>query len=228
MDYAIVTRTGGEDSPLEPETIVTRSQDEITSPRTNSVYMTHDPFQGLKLDSSKRYAMVCLPCQVKRAKYEFVICLICNHSPSKSFTDDVLNDLEVSRDQVASIQYRGHGWPGYFTAHLKDGLKKSVALTQYWNRDHKPAMCRGCKHIGRGADILAGDPWRLGLEKTDQTGQTLVVCLTSKGHEATKGATDYIEVMAISEKDLWRAHDKYLERGRPLSQVCEVNHVKGR
>lgn len=213
VDYVIITRTGGSESPLTPETIVTRSQGDIISPRTNSIYMVHDPFKGLSLDASKRYAMVCLPCQAGKVKCDFVICLICNHTPLGSFTEEILANLGVSEEEVVDIQYRGKGWPGYFTVFLRDGQEKSVALTEYWNRGHKPFTCQECRCTGGGADILAGDPWRLGLEKTDNLGQTLVACLTDKGHQAVIGAGDYIEAAPIGYEQFKKSQARFLARG---------------
>jgi len=204
VDYAIITRTGGKDSPLKPETIITKSRKRIISPRTNSVYMVHNPFRGLELNESKRYAMVCLPCQVEKAKCDFVICLTCNHAPLRSFTKEILSNLGVKTKEVVRIQYRGKGWPGYFTAYLKDGREVSTPSRDCWNTRHKPKKCQQCQYTGNGADLLVGDP-----RKTDKLGETLVVCLTEKGHQAVLGASDYIEATPVDHI----SQAKFLMRG---------------
>lgn len=250
VDYAIVTRTGGEGNPLKPETIITESKEDILSSRTNSVYMVHDPLQALdKLDNGKRYVFVGLPCHVRRLRekqkeegliltpdkarrfnlcqqVEVVVSLLCNYAPDAEFTQKILSKLGISQDNLARIEYRGNGWPGGFTAYLKEGTTRFIAAKDYWDNDlgNAPPMCRRCVETGAGADITVGDPWNLGLEKGDTKGQTLVICRNKKADEMVKAATDYVKLRPCSMGDLVRSQgghikDKLRRRDEPVESA---------
>lgn len=212
VDYAIITRTGGPDNPLVPETIVTNRKEDIISTRTNSVYCTHNPFKDINIWAGKRYAFVGLPCQVKRARLypniKCIISLICNHTPGIEFTREILRKIGIEESQVRQIEYRGSGWPGEFTAHLKDGGKKH--LSGYWSDDYMPEGCRTCSEIGLAADIVAGDPWR--INQDDKLGNTLVICRNELSSRLVKKAGDYVTMKPISLEQLAKSQGKHFER----------------
>jgi len=217
VDFAIITRTGGPDNPLVPETIITNSREDILSTRTNSVYAPNNPFRAFnRLDPAKTYAFVGLPCHVrglralqKRGKCRNVIIVIglfCHHTPGIEFTRDVLRKLKVAECDVQQIEYRGNGWPGGFTVYLKDGQKKFIASHDYWSEDlnNGPKACRYCSEMAREAHLLVGDPWNLGLERTDSKGTSLVIC---RNRQATALVTrsaeqGYVRVYPCSEEQL--------------------------
>lgn len=213
-DYAIVTRTGGPDNPLTPETIVTNRKEDIISTRTNSVYCVNDPFKDIKIWPGKRYAFVCLPCQVRHARLypnmACVISLICNHAPRAEFTRVILRKLGVEESQVSQIEYRGNGWPGRFTAYLKDGGTKYIA--GYWNERYKPDSCRNCKQSGRDADIIAGDPWRI---SKDERGGTLIVCRNPRAVNMVEKAGDYVSLQPVTYADFLKSQGKHF-KDKPL------------
>ncbi|UCD22411.1 MAG: Coenzyme F420 hydrogenase/dehydrogenase, beta subunit C-terminal domain, partial [Chloroflexota bacterium] len=177
VDSVIITRTGGPDDPLVPETIITSSKEDILSTRTNSVYAVNNPVPAFKeLVYSKKYTFVGLPCQVrnlrvlqKKGQYRnivIIISLFCHHTPKIEFTRGILRKLNVKERDVQQIEYRGSGWPGGFTAYLKNGRKKFVAQRDCWSNDlnNGPEICKHCSEIAEDADFFVGDPWNLKLE----------------------------------------------------------------
>jgi coenzyme F420-reducing hydrogenase beta subunit len=253
VDYAIVTRTGGECSPLKPETIITNSKADILSSRTNSVYMAHDALEPLgRLDNGKRYVFVGLPCQVRRLRemqrekgvlvtpggvrghllyqqVEVVVSLLCNYAPTPALTQGILSRLGVRECDLVRIEYRGNGWPGGFTAYLRDGSTRFLATRDYWRNDlnNAPPMCRRCTEIGVSADITVGDPWNLSLEKRDTKGQTLVICRTQKADTMVKAAAQYIQSTPCSVADLVRSQgghvrEKQGRRDEPAESALRI------
>jgi len=214
IDYAIVTRTGGQENPLIPETIVTNRKDEIISTRTNSVYCENNPFRNINIWPGKRYAFVGLPCQIRRARLypnmKCVISLICNHTPKLEFTREILDKLGVKEPDVSQIEYRGSGWPGCFAAHLKDGSTKT--LSKYWSNGYMPERCRKCSEIGDNADIVTGDPWHLGLEKTDKSGSTLVICRNQLSSQLIKKAGKYVSIKPTGRAELNKSQGKHFRK----------------
>lgn len=217
VDFVIVTRTGDSSNPLLPETIITNSREDILSTRTNSVYAANNPFPKLKeLAYNKRYAFVGLPCQVKnlralqeRGKHRnvvIIISLFCDHTPNIEFTKGILQKLDVKEHDVRQIEYRGSGWPGGFTAYLKNGQKRFIALSDYWfdNLNNGPEACKYCSEIAQDCDIYVGDPWNLHLERTDSRGTSLVICRTREASRLVKRAAKlgHITVNKCSKEQL--------------------------
>lgn len=203
VDFAIITRTGGVDCPLIPETIITNSKDDILSTRTNSVYMINNPFAIFdRLESESTYAFVGLPCHIKRlrayqknGKYRnitVVIALFCHHTPNAEFTRDILQKLNVKEQDIRQIEYRGSGWPGGFTAYLKNGDRRFIEASQYWSNDlnNGPKRCKYCPEIAEEADVYVGDPWNLGFQRTDSKGMSLVICRNDYASTLVKGAEE--------------------------------------
>jgi len=187
IDYAIITKAGNAKSLLSPEAIITNNISDITSNKTNSIYAPSNIFSVFnKLDNSKRYAIVALPCQVKKlralqqsaGKYKnitVVISLFCHHVPKIDFTYSLANNLNIDISNISHIQYRGNGWPGELSISLKDGSQKSIC--NYWSNDLNNGlpMCKTCNEIGKSADIIVGDPWNILSEDQEKSGKSLIV-----------------------------------------------------
>jgi len=226
IDFAIITRTGGPNNPLIPETIITNSKEDILSTRTNSVYAVNNPFPTLKeLAYDKKYAFVGLPCHVrnlralqKKGKYRnivVVIGLFCNHTPNIEFTEGILQKLNVKEHDPWQIEYRGSGWPGGFTAYLKNGQKKFIALQAYWDNDlnNGPELCKYCSEIAKDADIYVADPWNLKLERTDSKGTSLVICRTREACSLFRSAAElgHITIYKCSQEKLIQSQGYHIE-----------------
>ncbi|MBU0615649.1 MAG: Coenzyme F420 hydrogenase/dehydrogenase, beta subunit C-terminal domain [Nanoarchaeota archaeon] len=188
VDKVIITRTGPPENPLQPETIITNNKSEILSSRTNSVYAPTSPLDCVKyLSNNEKYAIVGLGCHIKAldrlqkkgiAKNIILkIGLFCNHTPNIKFTMDIIRRLGIKEREIRKIEYRGNGWPGQFTAYLKDG-RSHLSISDYWINDlnNGPHKCKACSELSEKANIVVADPWGLGLEKEDKLGQTLVIC----------------------------------------------------
>lgn len=225
-DLAIVTRTGSSANPIVPETAITNSRDDILSTRTNSVYAVHSPLPVMRsLDPGKRYVLVGLPCQIKSLKsmqnkgqysnVTFVIGLFCHHTPDIRFTNGILKKLGVKKEEVDQIEYRGNGWPGGFTAHLKNGQRRFIATGDYWsnNLNNGPKMCRRCSEIGQDADVFVGDPWNLGFEADDNKGTSLVICRNRRARELVEAAAEgnHIRLKHCSMEQLLQSQGYHIE-----------------
>jgi coenzyme F420-reducing hydrogenase beta subunit len=242
IDFAIVTRTGSSSSPLIPETIITDSKEDILSTRTNSVYAVNNPLHVLEnIDPAKKYAFVGLPCQIRnlkalqrKGKYGNIVTIVslfCHHTPDIQFTRNILEKLNIQEADVRQIEYRGNGWPGGFTAHLKNGQKKLISMRECWSNDlnNGPKMCEYCSEIGTEADICVGDPWNLELEKTDDKGLSLVICRNKTTRESIQSAAarNYISLKNCTKKELLRSQgyhiEEKLQRGRKQKGAGKTN-----
>ncbi len=93
--------------------------------------------------------------------------------------------------KVASLRYRGNGWPGYATAVQEDGRQFQVDYNTSWGkilgRDIMK-MCRFCLDgIGEMADIACCDAWYLTVDNkpdfTEADGRNGIFCRSRLGVE---------------------------------------------
>lgn len=206
VDKLVFPRMSG----TRTEVIVTDDATDLLTPATNSIYQPVSPLKGLsKLAEGQTCAITLLPCHVEalarrpdwRSKCKLVIELACGHVPHYKWTQDCLDALGVSEEDVAELIYRNPPWPGNVSVQLKSGEMRSIPFTPAWNPD--PAACSpvGCQHCTRMggesvADVLVADPWRLG-EPEGQPSKTMV-------HVLNPGIWPLIESANISRQPLSR------------------------
>ncbi|MDM8561988.1 Coenzyme F420 hydrogenase/dehydrogenase, beta subunit C-terminal domain [Candidatus Marithioploca araucensis] len=189
IDEAIITRTGSKHSPLIPEVIATKKREDIFSTRTNSVYAPTNPISVLKdLDPSKGYVFTGLGCHVRNLRLlqrrgiaknvKLVVGLLCSHTPNINIVKQLFEKLNLNEKDVIKIEYRGNGWPGGFTAYMKNGSTKYVSSKHYFPNDlnNAPQCCKSCSEVSKEADVVVCDPWRIISPRNEYNGKTLVLC----------------------------------------------------
>ena len=173
IDGVLVTRMR-KDRPLEPEPFIARTRDEIIA-ASKSKYCPVPLNIAIKeiLDIDGRYAVVGLPCHIHgmikaetindKLKQRIVLHLgiWCSTTCNFHATEFILKRLGVSKEDVKELDYRGEGWPGGMSIHLKDSAKRFVALVKYWDLNFSsfaPYRCRLCSDANAElADISFGD-----------------------------------------------------------------------
>lgn len=126
----------------------------------------------------------------------------CAGTPSTNGTLEMLRQMGVnSSDDLASIRYRGSGWPGKTIAESrdKDKVYRELTYEQSWGeilQKYRQWRCYICPdHTGEFADISSGDPW---YKKTDgsTSGKSLLLARTERGKEFIRKAVDAGYLMA--------------------------------
>jgi len=225
VDKAIITRMP--ENSFSAETIITDKRDEITSSATNSIYAPTNPLDVLnKLKSSEKYVFIGLPCQCKvikqlqnQGKYkniEIIINLFCNQSPKIEYTYRLLDKIKVAKDDVKRIEYRGNGWPGYFTAYLKNGDKKQIIQNEAWSyaKDYFVEVCKHCNLLPVYADFSVGDPWGSGFNyNKDGSGLSVVICSNANAQKIIKNAQKkkYIHLHRCSDWKMINIFPRFLK-----------------
>lgn len=98
-----------------------------------------------------------------------LLSFFCAGTPSQNATDGLIDRLGIPQTTVLDeFWYRGHGWPGKFTARAGD-VTVETSYEESWGEALGPATqwrCKVCPDgVGESADIVAADFWR-----TDERG----------------------------------------------------------
>lgn len=170
-------------------------------------------------DSSvNNIGIVGLPCHIdgiKRAcsevlnlrkKIVFTIALFCKQMKDLRFTDIILAKMEVKKDEVQEIKFRGEGWPGAIQVKLKNGniirypYEKFSSLWGIFSCT--PMYCLLCTTpMGEVADISIGDAW-LDKYRNNRLGVSAVLVRSDIGREIVNRAVQsrqiYVEPLELS------------------------------
>jgi coenzyme F420 hydrogenase subunit beta len=200
IDGALVTRMR-KDRPLEPESFIARTREEIID-ASKSKYCPVPANIALKeILASKegaKFAVVGLPCHIqgirkaescnKNLKEKIVLHLglFCSHTDTFFATEFLLSSLGLNSQDVATINYRGEGWPGSLSILLKNGQKKILPYSKmisahilWFFAFPRCTLC--CDLTAELADISCGDAWLPQLMANDNIGQSIAICRTRLG-----------------------------------------------
>jgi len=189
IDGALVTRMNPK-RPFEPEPFIARTPKEIIESK-GSKYCpvpTNICLQEI-IKTPGKYAIVGLPCHIhgirkaekinkklrKRIKYHLGI--VCNHTPTFKATEFLLEKLNIKKEEIKNISYRGEGWPGNLKIETKSGT--ILLLPEYWGSGFGqlfiPERCEFCvDHMAELSDMSFADPW-LSEFKNEKKGKTLII-----------------------------------------------------
>ena len=167
IDAAFVVDSEGTKSFYKEATTV----EEIINCR-GSKYQLLSPFPLLKnIDKNKKYAIVVLPCQVKKVReiskknnnaIKLIIGLFCGFMLERKAPDRLVKSLGIEKADVKKIEYRGGKFPGGFKLQTHSGKtvfwpKKYYTLL---NKMFAPKACLACPRFSaESADIAVGDAW---------------------------------------------------------------------
>ena len=154
----------------------------------------------LNAQDGAKFAVVGLPCHIQgirkaelvykklRSRVVLHIGLFCSHNDTFWQTDYLLKLMNVSRDDLKSINYRGNGWPGTLSLQLKDGDNLSVPFHKaifphvlWFNAMNRCLYC--CDLTAELADISVGDPWIPEVMGGEKIGQSMIIIRTTDAHD---------------------------------------------
>ncbi|MEM2144620.1 MAG: Coenzyme F420 hydrogenase/dehydrogenase, beta subunit C-terminal domain [Candidatus Jordarchaeaceae archaeon] len=200
IDGALVTRMK-KNSPLEPEPFIARSKEEIIS-ASKSKYCPVPLNMSLKeiINGKGVYAVVGLPCHIHgirlaeatisglKEKIVLHIGLMCSHTVNFCGTEFLLRKFGLIPKDVNLIAYRGHGWPGSMSIHLKNGRSLQRQFIRDWNAYWNvfscffftPLRCMMCPdQSNEFSDISVGDAWLSELKHCKQ-GESIIIARTKE------------------------------------------------
>ena len=151
------------------------------------------------LARGQRFAFIGKPCDVAALRNlarhdprvdELVACTLtisCAGVPKQQSSHDFLARHGLREEELETMRYRGHGWPGPTYARARDGREARESYLDMWfpyERKWKTQFrCKICPdHTGELADITSVDDWPGGAPEGDEAvGRCLVVARTRAG-----------------------------------------------
>jgi len=223
--HGVLHTAAREDIPYLNHTVMSRSRDEMLA-ASGSRYAPASPCDGLEL--VERAPAPCVfvgkPCDVAGAlrasqmrpkladRIGLTIAFFCAGTPTTAGTLEALRTLDIAPEQVASVRYRGRGWPGRFTVERGSGERQSLSYEESWGeilQRHRQWRCMICPdHTGEFADISVGDPWYRKIEEGEH-GSSLILVRTERGRAMVRSAVD-AGVLQIA-----RVSPDYIPRSQP-------------
>jgi len=233
MEY-VVHAGMDKERPWENKTFQSQTRNDILE-RAGSRYAPASPCEGLKYieQNEKQCVFIGKPCDVAGAtmlrrqrpalgrNLGLVLSFFCAGLPSTQGTLDLITLLDIKKEDINELRYRGEGWPGNFK--IVHGNQKKESLLSYkdsWDKLNKYCSwrCRICPDgLGRAADISCGDAWHL-YPKDNDIGRSVVLVRTRRGQEILHRAiaTNYIELKRISSNDVLDAQVNLLGKRKDI------------
>ena len=192
------------DVPYLNESTISRNRGDLLE-ASGSRYAPASPCDGLAelVEQPGPGVLIGKPCDVAgaamasavdpglRESLDLTIAIFCAGAPSSQATlEYVRANLGADPEEIASVRYRGNGWPGEFVAESKNGTAHHSSYAESWGEIQagRPWRCRICPdHSGEFADVSVGDPWHTPPEP-GEAGRSLVIARTLRGKRAIERA----------------------------------------
>lgn len=233
--HGVVHTGAGETEPWRNKTVLSRTRNEVLS-RTGSRYSPASPCDGLSIIEAAPSPCVFIgkPCdatalfKAKRLRRELeekvgvVIGIFCAGTPSTLGTLELLKLNGVEPEETEEIRYRGLGWPGNWSARVKNGADTAaeVPYKEAWGflQRYRPLRCYLCPDgTSEFADISCGDPWHREISN-GEPGSSLVLARTERGRRILRGAVraGYLELKESSPDALVNSQSNLLEKRKSI------------
>jgi coenzyme F420 hydrogenase subunit beta len=186
------------------------------------------------LDEPGRYVLVGLPCHIQglrlaqlrsrrlRERVVLALGIFCGLTCEPRATEVAALQAGLEPAELASVSYRGPGWPGEMRLVTRDGRVRRRDYPEYFDRHlaaHTPPRCRVCPDaLAELADISVGDAWLERFEGSD--GVSDLIVRTPAGERISRALAGRLclqdatpEEMVASQRETYRVKRDVL-RGR--------------
>lgn len=226
INGALVTRMK-KDNPLKPEPFIARTKEEIIEASKSKycpVSLNIMLKEILKADNGEKFAVVGLPCHIHgirkaeklnkilKGKIVLHLGIFCSHTDTFWQTEFLIKKLNIKKEYIDKINYRGKGWPGNMSIQLKDNSeilipynKAIVPHTLWINSLFRCLFC--CDLTAELADISCGDPWFPEVMSQENLGKSIIINRTKDSEKILLKAIqeNYIEIEKISPEKVYQS-----------------------
>ncbi len=221
--------------PYLNSTFRSTSRNELEA-RTGSRYSPASPCDSFKLieDANDKSVFIGKPCDVaalRKAqnisqrlsdKCNLAIGFFCAGTPSTCGTLELIESLKNSPSNVQSIRYRGKGWPGRATFHLRNKEDGPITLSysESWGflQKYRPFRCYLCPDLtSEFADISVGDPWYREI-KESEPGRSLILIRSNLGKDIFRQAMEngYVKAQKVDPEILLLSQSNLLGKRKHI------------
>lgn len=213
---------------MRNEVILAKTKKDILSAQ-GSRYAPAFVCKGLKdlnLKKNKKYVFIGRPCDIQALKkspyYEksnfFTIAFFCARTPKMAATKHVFTKYKIDINQIYKFQYRGNGWPGFFSIYSNnDSIIFKKNYLEIWNNylcklkflNKRCYFCSDC--TGELADLSVGDAWIDSL-RNGNDGYSIVISRTTSADKILKKCIEkqIIEVETITQEKVIKSQKSLL------------------
>lgn len=224
-----------DEDPLRASGVVCRSPAEVAACRGSKYNVVAvNALLRTVLDEPGRYVLVGLPCHIQglrlaqrrsrrlRERVVLTLGIFCGLTGEPRATEVAAVQAGLDPADLASVSYRGPGWPGGMRLTTRDGRVRWRDYPDYYDRcvaAHTPPRCRICPDaLAELADISVGDAWLERFEGSD--GVSDLIVRTPAGERAAAAIAGRLrlqdatpEEMVASQSETYRVKRDVL-RGR--------------
>lgn len=198
------------DQPMRSTWVMSDTPEQVRA-RAGSRYGPTAPLAGLlvALERSQPFAIIAKPCDLgavhalSRSDPRIdALCvarmaMVCGGQSRLRKSQRLLEEFNLSEQDVSLFRYRGHGNPGLTTVETKAGQRIQKTYQELWEDESAWELETRCKlcpdALGEAADLAAADVWPgggptgedvgfNGIVIRSPAGQTLVQAAVSTGH----------------------------------------------
>jgi coenzyme F420 hydrogenase subunit beta len=230
-------------NPLRPLPFIAKSKEELLF-AMGSKYCPVPLNEAVRTinNSNGRFAVVGLPCHINglkkleekipelKNKIAFRFGLFCSHTLNFKATPFLLGLLSPDGEgNIATLEYRGKGWPGYFSVTYKNG-KKAAMPFRYYSRFHAlffftPRSCMFCPDAYANlADLSFGDAWSKSIMSSDKEGTSACISRTVQGQQLLESAVSLGKIRLLEMPDS-QVHEMLLSTAK-LRRAIAINRLQ--
>ncbi len=157
------------------------------------------------------------------SKVGLTLSFFCAGSPATQATLDLLRQRGIDPEAVATLRYRGRGWPGMFGVERKLPETRFEPLMTYresWGflQRYRPFAAHLFPDFsGEDADIASGDPWYETV-KEGAAGSSILVVRTERGRSLLRRAVQagYLELRPAEPWKLLKSQENMIRKRRAI------------
>lgn len=186
--------------PWMNKTTISKSKNQLLF-NAGSRYGASSPCDCLSIieESSRPCVFIGKPCdtaavsalRLKRPKLDanlgLVLSFCCAGVPSVRATLDLLQKLNIKKDSIRQLSYRGNGWPGGFSITNQNGdQRKLLSYIDSWHflQKYRSFRCHLCPDgLGELCDISCGDAWHRYDARTPNPGLSILMVRSELGQD---------------------------------------------
>jgi coenzyme F420 hydrogenase subunit beta len=204
-------------NPLAATGVLCRSAADVAACRGSKYNVVAvNTFLRTALNEPGRYVLVGLPCHIQglrlaqrrwrrlRERVVLALGIFCGLTCEPRATEVAALQAGLKPSELASVAYRGPGWPGGMRLVTRDGRVRWRDYPAYFDRHlaaHTPPRCRVCPDaLAELADISIGDAWLDRFEGSD--GVSDLIVRTPAGEQTLAAVADRLRLLEAGPDEM--------------------------